>query len=112
MVKKAEKPGLVASYGGDSDNEETEEDTQLVQSSNGQIDESKLTDSVKMACLLCKRQFPSQEALQRHQQLSDLHKVILELKYSLESWVTNRFKFKTYLHHILIIGIGDPDFML
>jgi len=27
-----------------------------------------------MACLLCKRQFSSKEALQRHQQLSDLHK--------------------------------------
>lgn len=28
-----------------------------------------------MACLLCRRQFPNKEALVRHQQLSDLHKV-------------------------------------
>ena len=33
------------------------------------------TDWTKMACLLCKRQFPSKEALTRHIQLSDLHKV-------------------------------------
>ena len=77
-MKKAEKPGLVASYGGDSDNEDTEEEpAQVQQMPDGQLDESKLTDHVKMACLLCKRQFPSQDALQRHQQLSDLHKVTL-----------------------------------
>lgn len=29
-----------------------------------------------MACLLCRRQFPNKEALVRHQQLSDLHKVM------------------------------------
>lgn len=28
-----------------------------------------------MVCLLCRRQFPTKEALLRHQQLSDLHKV-------------------------------------
>ncbi|XP_075430239.1 uncharacterized protein LOC142468049 isoform X2 [Ascaphus truei] len=36
--------------------------------------QDKLTDWKKMACLLCRRQFPNKEALTRHQQLSDLHK--------------------------------------
>ena len=35
----------------------------------------KFTDLSIMACLLCKRQFPNKEALERHQKLSDLHKV-------------------------------------
>ncbi len=56
---------LVASYGGDSDSEGEDDGT----------DETKLLDWTKMACLLCKRQFPSKEGLQRHVQLSDLHKV-------------------------------------
>lgn len=58
--------GLVAAYSGDSEPEETPE---------GEEKEDKLTDWKKMACLLCRRQFPSKEALLRHQQLSDLHKV-------------------------------------
>lgn len=33
------------------------------------------TDFTKLACLLCKRQFPSKEMLTKHTQLSDLHKV-------------------------------------
>ncbi|XP_062871155.1 RNA-binding protein 10 isoform X2 [Trichomycterus rosablanca] len=44
--------------------------------------EEKLTDWVKLACLLCRRQFPSKEALIRHQQLSDLHKQNLEQRRS------------------------------
>ena len=67
------KPGLVASYGGDSDDEEggAEEDS-------GILDESKLTDWNKLACLLCKRQFQTKEILIKHQQMSDLHKVSLK----------------------------------
>lgn len=38
-------------------------------------EEEKLADWKKMACLLCRRQFPNRDALVRHQQLSDLHKV-------------------------------------
>ena len=60
---------LVASYGGDSEEEEDED--------GGLLDENKLLDMSKMACLLCKRQFPNKEALTRHTQLSDLHKVSL-----------------------------------
>lgn len=65
---------MVASYGGGSDSEGEEH------SSEDQFH----TDWVKMACLLCKRQFPSKEALQRHQQLSDLH------KQNLETWYRSR----------------------
>jgi RNA-binding protein 5/10 len=65
------KPGLVASYGGDSDEEEQGEEDP------GILDESKLTDWNKLACLLCKRQFQTKEILVKHQQMSDLHKVCL-----------------------------------
>lgn len=64
----------MASYGGGSDSDEAAEETQS---------EDKFhTDWVKLACLLCKRQFPTKEALLRHQQLSDLHKQNLEAWYS------------------------------
>jgi len=59
---------LVASYGGDSDGDnDPEEDS-----------ESKLVDHVKLACLLCKRQFPNKEVLLKHCTMSDLHKSNLE----------------------------------
>lgn len=61
--------GLVAAYSGESDSEEEQE-------RGGPEREEKLTDWQKLACLLCRRQFPSKEALIRHQQLSGLHKVI------------------------------------
>ncbi|KAK0168471.1 hypothetical protein PV327_002266 [Microctonus hyperodae] len=64
--------GLVAAYGGGSDTDEEIEDVQQ--------EERQHTDWIKLACLLCKRQFPNKEALTRHQQLSDLH------KQNLESW--------------------------
>uniref|UniRef100_A0AAR2IKC3 RNA binding motif protein 5 n=1 Tax=Pygocentrus nattereri TaxID=42514 RepID=A0AAR2IKC3_PYGNA len=64
------KVGLVAAYSGDSEPEEGPE---------GEEREDKLTDWKKMACLLCRRQFPNKEALIRHQQLSDLHKQNLEV---------------------------------
>uniref|UniRef100_A0A3Q0S7K4 RNA binding motif protein 10 n=1 Tax=Amphilophus citrinellus TaxID=61819 RepID=A0A3Q0S7K4_AMPCI len=60
------KQGLVPAYSGETDSEEE----------GGEKDEKegRLTDWVKLACLLCRRQFPSKEALIRHQQLSELHK--------------------------------------
>ncbi|XP_039548172.1 RNA-binding protein 5 isoform X2 [Pimephales promelas] len=64
------KVGLVAAYSGDSEPEESIE---------GDDREDKLTDWKKMACLLCRRQFPNKEGLIRHQQLSDLHKQNLEV---------------------------------
>ncbi|KAM9343499.1 RNA-binding protein 10 isoform 2-T2 [Pholidichthys leucotaenia] len=62
--------GLVPAYSGETDSEEegTEKDEK----------EGRMTDWVKLACLLCRRQFPSKEALIRHQQLSELHKQNLE----------------------------------
>ncbi|XP_072484007.1 RNA-binding protein 10-like isoform X1 [Notamacropus eugenii] len=63
--------GLVAAYSGESDSEE-----ELEHSTER---EEKLTDWQKLACLLCRRQFPSKEALIRHQQLSGLHKQNLEI---------------------------------
>lgn len=58
----------MAAYSGESDSEEEQE-------RGGPEREEKLTDWQKLACLLCRRQFPSKEALIRHQQLSGLHKV-------------------------------------
>lgn len=73
--------GLLASdYAAGSDEEVEEEKEEVVKSSQGSQSEdreSKLTDWKKMACLLCRRQFPNKDALIRHQQLSDLHKVLL-----------------------------------
>ncbi|XP_046336205.2 RNA-binding protein 5-like isoform X6 [Haliotis rufescens] len=71
------KPGLVASYGGDSDEEE-DDDSQGAAMSSGRLDETKLVDWGKLACLLCKRQFQSKEILTKHMQFSDLHKQNLE----------------------------------
>lgn len=68
------KCGLVAAYSGDSDPEET-----AVEPDGGEGGQDKLTDWAKLACLLCRRQFPSKESLIRHQQLSDLHKKNLEV---------------------------------
>ncbi|RVE73397.1 hypothetical protein OJAV_G00048970 [Oryzias javanicus] len=43
-------------------------------------EEEKLSDWKKLLCLLCRWQFPTREALLRHQQLSDLHKQNLEIQ--------------------------------
>ena len=60
----------MASYGGDSDDDDDDSGNQ-----GGVVDESKLLDMNKMACLLCKRQFQNKESLMRHAQMSELHKV-------------------------------------
>nr|XP_020463514.1 RNA-binding protein 5-B-like [Monopterus albus] len=67
------KSGMVAAYNGDSDPEEGG-------SYRAPDEEGKITDWKKMVCLLCRRQFPTKEALLRHQQLSDLHKQNLEIQ--------------------------------
>ncbi|KAM7411808.1 hypothetical protein PAMA_021673 [Pampus argenteus] len=61
--------GLVPAYSGETDSEEEGDKDEK---------EGRMTDWVKLACLLCRRQFPSKEALIRHQQLSELHKQNLE----------------------------------
>ncbi|XP_019957238.1 RNA-binding protein 5 [Paralichthys olivaceus] len=68
------KCGLVAAYSGDSDPEEGG-----AEPDGGDGVNDKLTDWTKLACLLCRRQFPNKESLVRHQQLSDLHKKNLEV---------------------------------
>ena len=62
-VSEQASSGIVAEYG--DDDSDPEED----------LINDKFTDLSIMACLLCKRQFPNKEALERHQKLSDLHKV-------------------------------------
>ncbi|XP_029910900.1 RNA-binding protein 10 isoform X2 [Myripristis murdjan] len=64
-----QQQGLVPAYSGETDSEEEGEKEEK---------EGRMTDWVKLACLLCRRQFPSKEALIRHQQLSELHKQNLE----------------------------------
>uniref|UniRef100_A0A672ZMN2 RNA-binding protein 5-like n=1 Tax=Sphaeramia orbicularis TaxID=375764 RepID=A0A672ZMN2_9TELE len=69
---ECKKLGLAAAYNGDSDPEEGS-------SERAADDEGKITDWIRMVCLLCRRQFPTKEALLRHQQLSDLHKQNMEI---------------------------------
>ncbi|XP_040889752.1 RNA-binding protein 6 isoform X2 [Toxotes jaculatrix] len=85
--EKSKRPmgslGLLASdYAAGSDEEVEEEKEEAAKSSQGSQSEDKgdkLTDWKKMACLLCRRQFPNKDALIRHQQLSDLHKQNMEI---------------------------------
>lgn len=85
--EKSKRPmgslGLLASdYAAGSDEEVEEDKEEAAKSSQGSQPEdkdSKLTDWKKMACLLCRRQFPNKDALIRHQQLSDLHKQNMEI---------------------------------
>ena len=39
------------------------------------FDEHKFIDKAKKSCLLCRRQFPNVETLDKHVQMSNLHKV-------------------------------------
>ncbi|KAJ8257913.1 hypothetical protein GJAV_G00191090 [Gymnothorax javanicus] len=71
---------LAADYGAGSDEEEEEKtEAPRVVKPPPEEKEDKLTDWKKMACLLCRRQFPNKDALVRHQQLSDLHKQNMEI---------------------------------
>ncbi|XP_056446716.1 RNA-binding protein 10 isoform X2 [Gadus chalcogrammus] len=62
--------GLVPAYSGETDSDE--------EGGEKEEKDGRMTDWSKLACLLCRRQFPSKEALIRHQQLSELHKQNLE----------------------------------
>ncbi|XP_017270557.1 RNA-binding protein 10 [Kryptolebias marmoratus] len=68
------QPGLVPAYSAESDSDD--------EGGDKEEKEGRMTDWVKLACLLCRRQFPSKEALIRHQQLSELHKQNLEQRKS------------------------------
>jgi len=58
--------------------ERSEPSAETATSEDANEDESVHTDWVKLACLLCKRQFPSKEKLLKHNQMSDLHRQNLE----------------------------------
>ncbi|XP_029286461.1 RNA-binding protein 5 [Cottoperca gobio] len=85
--EKSKRPmsslGMLASdYAAGSDEEVEEDREEAAKSSQGgpyDDKNNKLTDWKKMACLLCRRQFPNKDALIRHQQLSDLHKQNMEI---------------------------------
>ncbi|KAK5923748.1 hypothetical protein CgunFtcFv8_000690 [Champsocephalus gunnari] len=71
-----QQQGLVPAYSGETDSDE--------EGGDKDEKEGRMTDWVKLACLLCRRQFPSKEALIRHQQLSELHKQNLEQRRALQ----------------------------
>ncbi|XP_029973960.1 RNA-binding protein 10 [Salarias fasciatus] len=87
-----QQQGLVPAYSGETDSEDE----------GGERDdkEGRMTDWVKLACLLCRRQFPSKEALIRHQQLSELHKQNLEQR---------RSQHEAASKERLMDGSGPPD---
>jgi len=64
-------------YGSDSA-EEGDQGNSAGSASASNLDEQQLTDWSKLACLLCKRQFPSREKLTKHNDKSDLHRNNLE----------------------------------
>lgn len=74
---------MLVSYGDDSDSDTEPDSAQpdIKRTQSSKVDESQFIDLSKMACLLCKRQFPNKDALTRHQQLSDLHKVFYDYFY-------------------------------
>ncbi|KAM6976894.1 RNA-binding protein 10 [Aplochiton taeniatus] len=72
--QQQQQQGLVPAYSGETDSEE--------EGGDKEDKEDRMTDWAKLACLLCRRQFPSKEALLRHQQLSELHKQNLEQRKS------------------------------
>lgn len=85
VLGSMKKSGLVAAYGGEGSDDEEEEPsaagtggTVPAATTDDRNVEDKLVDYLKMACLLCKRQFPNKEALNRHVQLSDLHKTNMD----------------------------------
>lgn len=74
FVEKKPVETLVATYGSDSDSDHAADNKKTTASVDS------LIDWVKLACLLCKRQFSNKETLVKHQKQSDLH------KQNLESW--------------------------
>ncbi|XP_035008734.1 RNA-binding protein 5 isoform X2 [Hippoglossus stenolepis] len=72
-LEQETKSDPFVSYNGDSEPEDGGMD--------GAADEGgRITDWRTGVCLLCQRQFPTKDALLRHQQLSDLHKQNLEIQ--------------------------------
>lgn len=116
--------GLLGEYGGDSDYEEEEEEEQTPppqprtaqppqreELTKKENEEDKLTDWNKLACLLCRRQFPNKEVLIKHQQLSDLHKVwgrdsdLSDFGLLLSMSITAQFQNELFLHLLLRVAL-------
>jgi hypothetical protein len=76
---------LVAQYHSDSDEHEDQAAHKSVAAACT-FNENDLVDYEKMACLLCKRGFPSNEVLVKHVKLSNLHKENLQ-KYKLQNGI-------------------------
>ena len=86
------RPALLAAFDNpDSDNEDSNNTTKsstaattAIATSTNILDasEEKLVDWGKLTCLLCQRQFDTRDVLEKHLQMSNLHKVkILNLIY-------------------------------
>lgn len=79
------RPAILAAF--DNPESDNEEDTNQTKSSTAtatttttstsilDASEEKLVDWNKLACLLCQRQFDTREILEKHLQMSNLHKV-------------------------------------
>ena len=94
---------LASDYAAGSDEEVEEDREDAARNSQGGPSEdkdSKLTDWKKMACLLCRRQFPNKDALIRHQQLSDLHKVLQVYLSMNSSWQSLYIQTKPLILHV------------
>jgi RNA-binding protein 5/10 len=75
LSKKEETSGSgLASLTGYGSADEPEEEVAAMNA----VDEQQITDWSQLACLLCKRAFPSKEKLIKHNQVSDLHKNNME----------------------------------
>lgn len=93
--------GLVAAYGSDTSGEEDNAD-----------DTSEYLDWQKLVCLLCKRQFFSKDDLNRHQQVSTLHKKNMELLYlqkSLESGKKSKYRDRAKERRLKYGESDDPQ---
>ena len=69
------------------------------------IDESMFVDLSKMACLLCQRQLTNQETLNKHIQMSQLHKV----RFSTNFFLLRYWQFfRNFLRNLLRSILAKP----
>jgi hypothetical protein len=83
------RPALLAAFDNpesdndDSDNTNTIKSSTTATTSTNILDasEEKLVDWGKLTCLLCQRQFDTREILEKHLQMSNLHKVKFRIEF-------------------------------
>jgi RNA-binding protein 5/10 len=75
------RPALLAAFDNpDSDNDDNDKTTKSSTSTNIlDASEEKLVDWSKLTCLLCQRQFDTREILEKHLEMSTLHKVNFQI---------------------------------